>query len=143
MAQNNNIEIKIVKLINGDDVVCAFPKEQLPEKSPLIRLFKPLQIKYVPQLTPAGFKDYVALIKWAAYTPDIVVTIPKDKIITITNAGSEMIKSYNIIADNYGDLKVPTRDTNKQYAREKFSDEEQEEINELFQDFAEEKKTIH
>jgi hypothetical protein len=38
---------------------------------------------------------------------------------------------------------VPTRETNRQYAREKFSDEEQEEINELFQDFAEDKKTIH
>jgi len=143
MAQNNKIEIKIVKLVNGDDVVCAFPIEQLPEKSPLIRLFKPLQIKYVPQLTPAGFKDYVALIKWAAYTPDVVITIPKDKILTITNAGNEMIKSYNHIANGYDDLRVPTRETNKQYAREKFSDEEQEEINELFQDFAEDKKTIH
>ena len=49
MAQNRNIEIKIVKLVNGDDIAWAFPKEQLPERSPLLRLFKPLQIKYVPQ----------------------------------------------------------------------------------------------
>ena len=143
MVQSRNIEIKIVKLINGDDIVCALPRDQLPDKSPLIRLFKPLLIKYVPQLTPGGFKDYVALIKWAAYTPDTIVTIPKDKIMTITNAGGEMIKSYHLIANNYDDLKVPTRETNRQYAREKFSDEEQEEINELFQDCAEDKKTIH
>ena len=74
--------IKIIKLINGDDVVCVLSKKQLGEKSPLLRLEKPLQIKYVPQLTPTGIKDYVALIKWAAYTADQIITIPKDKIMS-------------------------------------------------------------
>ena len=78
--------IKIIKLINGDDVVCILPQKQLGVKSPLLRLEKPLQIKYIPQLTSGGIKDYVALIKWAAYTPDQIVTIPKDKIMTITSA---------------------------------------------------------
>ena len=45
-------DIKIIKLINGDDIVCSFPKKQLEQKSPLIRIVKPLLIKYVPQLTP-------------------------------------------------------------------------------------------
>ena len=84
--------IKIIKLINGDDIVCAFPKTQLEKKSPLIRIVKPLLIKYVPQLTSMGIKDYIALIKWAAYTNDAVITIPKDKILTITNASKEMNK---------------------------------------------------
>ena len=52
--------IKIIKLVNGDDIVCILPKEQLAEKSPLLRVSKPLQVKYVPQLTPQGVKDYVA-----------------------------------------------------------------------------------
>ena len=54
--------------------------------SQLIRLDKPLQIKYVPQMTPMGFRDYIALIRWTNYTNDKIVTIPKDKIMTITNA---------------------------------------------------------
>ena len=41
--------LKIIKLINGDDIVCVLPKEQLGDKSPLLRLDRPLQIKYVPQ----------------------------------------------------------------------------------------------
>ena len=53
--------IKIIKLINGDDIVCSLPAEQLGEKSPLLRLNKPLQIKYIPQLTAQGLKDYVVL----------------------------------------------------------------------------------
>ena len=108
--------IKIIKLINGDDIVCSFPKKQLEQKSPLIRIEKPLLIKYVPQLTSMGIKDYIALIKWAAYTNDSVITIPKDKILTITNASSEMGKSYSHMANNYDKIEeakktiMPTKD---------------------------------
>jgi len=95
--------IKIVKMINGEDVVALIPtgKEQLPDSHNLMRLTKPLLIKYVPQMTMTGFKDYVALIKWCAYTSDIIVTIPKDKIMTITNATSEMASSYMNVASSY------------------------------------------
>ena len=93
--------IKIIKLENGDDIVCSFPDEQLPESHALLRITKPLQIKYIPQLTPQGFRDYVALVKWAAYTSDKVITIPKQKIMTITNATGEMSKSYSHIIRDY------------------------------------------
>ena len=55
MHQNNE-EIKIVKLVNGEDVICKITKgkSQLPDNAPLIRLEKPLLIKYVPQLSPFG-----------------------------------------------------------------------------------------
>ena len=135
-------EIKIIKLINGDEIVCVLPIDQLPEKSTLLRLSKPLQVKYVPQLTPGGFKDYVALIKWAAYTPDTIVTIPKDKIMTIVNASDEMKKSYNVVASTYDNIKIPQRDNTK-YKREQFSDEENEKWNEIFDEFADDPKTYH
>ena len=47
-------EVKIIKLINGDDIVTVLPtgEKQLPDNGPLIRLDKPLQIKYIPQITP-------------------------------------------------------------------------------------------
>ena len=137
--------LKIIKLINGDDIVCVLPKEQLGEKSPMLRLSKPLQIKYVPQLTPQGIKDYVALIKWAAYTSDEIVTIPKDKIMTITNASGSMITSYfHLIKDYKKEEKVVQDD---QYERTRFSDKQNAEINEIFDDEDDEygipKKTLH
>ena len=123
--------IKIIKLINGDDIVCSFPKEQLNQKSPLIRIVKPLLIKYVPQLTSMGIKDYIALIKWAAYTNDSIITIPKDKILTITNASSEMGKSYEHMAVNYDKIDVPKKD-DQAYTRTHFSKEDNAKINEIF-----------
>ena len=65
--------IKVIKLSNGDDIVCELitGKLQLPDKSPLIRLDRPLQIKYIPSMTSLGFKDYVAMIKKKSETADV------------------------------------------------------------------------
>ena len=136
--------IKIVKLENGDDIVCSFPSDQLPEEHSLLRITKPLQIKYIPQLTPGGFRDYVALVKWAAYTSDQVITIPKQKIMTITNATNEMQKSYVNIIKDYGVLdKVPERVENMKYEQKRVSDEQNKEINEIFDEFEDEDPTFH
>ena len=62
MPNINVKDIKVVKLINGDDILCYLPTgtEQLPENGPLLRLVKPLQIRYVPSFTEEGLKDYIA-----------------------------------------------------------------------------------
>ena len=137
--------VKIIKLINGDDIVTVLPTgdKQLPDNGPLIRLDKPLQIKYVPQMTPMGFRDYIAMIRWTNYTSDKIVTIPKDKIMTITNASSEMSVSYKAIANNYDNLDKPKRDEN--YHRKEFTADENKKLNEIFRelDDEEEEPTLH
>ena len=138
--------VKIIKLINGDDIVTVLPTgdKQLPDNGPLIRLDKPLQIKYVPQITPMGFRDYIALIRWTNYTADKIVTIPKDKIMTITNASLEMVGNYNHIIQNYDKLDRPKQD--ETYHKKEFSPEENKKLNEIFREFdddEEEPPTIH
>ena len=137
--------VKIIKLINGDDIVTVLPtgEKQLPDNGPLIRLDKPLQIKYVPQITPMGFRDYIAMIRWTNYTNDKIVTIPKDKILTITNASSEMTNSYSAIVKNYDTLDKPKRD--ETYHRKEFTAEENKKLNEIFKelDDEEEEPTLH
>ena len=130
-----NQTVKIIKLINGDDIVTVLPTgdKQLPDNGALLRLDKPLQIKYIPQVTPMGFRDYIALIRWTNYTGDKIVTIPKDKIMTITNASNEMAGSYGEIIKNYDNLDKPKRD--ELYQRKEFSAEENKKINEIFKEF--------
>ena len=138
-------EVKIIKLINGDYIVTVLPTgdKQLPDNGPLIRLDKPLQIKYIPQITPMGFRDYIAMIRWTNYTNDKIVTIPKDKILTITNASSEMTNSYSAIVKNYDRLDKPKRD--ETYHRKEFTPEENKKLNEIFKelDDEEEEPTLH
>ena len=136
--------IKIIKLVNGDDIVCHLPTgdTQLPENGPLLRLVKPLQIKYIPQFTPDGFKDYIALTKWAAYTGDQVITIPKDKIMTVTNATVEMCRSWVQLSQNYHINPVRKAD---QSERIKMNTEDNREVNEIFDSFNDddEDPTLH
>ena len=141
--------IKIIKLINGDDLVCHLPSgdKQLPENGPLLRLVKPLHIKYIPQITPEGFKDFIALTKWAAYTADQIVTIPKDKIMTVTNATAEMSRSWYKISEDYNMLEKMRQ--MKPNERVKFSDSDNKKLNEIFDEVGdrpgddEDEPTIH
>ena len=148
VAKTQPNPIKIIKLINGDDIVCTLPAEQLGDKSPLLRLSKPLQVKYIPQFTATGLKDYVALIKWSPYTKDFILTIPKDKIMTIVNANSDMSKSYNHMMTNY-DKSEPLARKEKPttFKRERLSDEDNDRVNEIFDEFEDDefipKKTLH
>ena len=136
--------IKIIKLINGDDVVAHMPSgdKQLPDKSPLMRLEKPLQIKYIPQMTSMGIRDYIALIKWVNYTPDKVVTIPKDKILTITKASDDMSKNYVNLANDYDRLDQPKKAKKGAFIQEQISEEDNELLNEIFRDKIT-KRTLH
>ena len=131
-------QVKIIKLINGDDIVCVLPagEKQLPDNGPLIRIDKPLQIKYIPQITPMGFRDYIALIRWTNYTSDRIVTIPKDKIMTITNASLEMSGIYANICKDYDSLDKPKKDDG--YHRKEMTPEENRKLNEIFKEFDDE-----
>ena len=141
--------IKIIKLINGDDIVCTLPAQQLGDKSPLLRLSKPLQVNYIPQFTAQGLKDYVALIKWSPYTKDFILTIPKDKIMTIVNANVDMTRSYNHMMTNYEQSEPLTRkEKPAAFKRERLSDEDNDRVNEIFEeedldDYDIPTKTVH
>jgi len=128
-------DIKVVKLINGDDILCYLPtgQEQLPENGPLLRLVKPLQIRYVPSFTEEGLKDYIALTKWAAYTMDKIVTIPKDKIMTVTNATVEMTRSWHNLSGEYENARQFNK--NNTPPQGKLSDDENRELNKIFDEF--------
>jgi len=155
MNPDGTTVIKVVKIINGTDVVCVIPQNKETAASPLLTLDKPLEIKYVPQITNLGIKDYIALVKWAGYTQDQLVTIPKDKILTITNASDEMIKSYRAVVGEYNlsdklHRRENTPRTRKLMDREIMSRIEQEELGDLleeeFRDIADnriKKRTIH
>jgi len=123
--------IKIIKLVNGDDIVCTIPERLLDEKSPLVKIDKPLQVKYVPAMEEMGMKDYVALIKWTSYSDDTIISIPKDKIMTITTAGSAMTNSYINVSAGY-DKATMTEHNQDSYNQEQLDDETSKNLNEIF-----------
>ena len=124
--------IKIIKLINGDDIVCTIPTHLLDEKSPLVKVDKPLQVKYIPAVEEVGLKDYVALIKWTSYSDDTIISIPKDKIMTITSAGKAMVNSYLSVSEGYDKASINAEHNQESYERERVTDELNNKLNEIF-----------
>ena len=124
--------IKIIKLINGDDIVCTIPTHLLDEKSPLVKVDKPLQVRYIPAVEANGLKDYVALIKWTSYSDDTIISIPKDKIMTITSAGTAMSNSYVSVSSAYEKATMVTEHNQDSYEREELDDDTSKKLNEIF-----------
>ena len=94
------------------------PPEQLPEKSNLLRLSNPMLIKYVPHISEMGVSDYIALVKWVGFTNDNIVSIPKDKILTICNATDMFTERYQRL------VKIPTNQELPQYIERDLKDDE-------------------
>ena len=92
--------VKIIRLVSGEEICCIIPKEQVKDKSHLLRLSEPMLIKYVPQVTEVGISDYIALVKWVGFTNDKIITIPKDKIMTIANATEPFTRRYHHLVDS-------------------------------------------
>ena len=92
--------VKIICLVSGEEICCIIPKEQVKDKSHLLRLSEPMLIKYVPQITEVGISDYIALVKWVGFTNDKIITIPKDKIMTIANATEPFTRRYHHLVDS-------------------------------------------
>jgi hypothetical protein len=90
----------------------------------------------------------VALIKWTGYSKDQIVTISKDKIMTITNATDSMTKSYHHIVKDYDKENLKSLDNTK-YQKERLNDDVNKEINDIFDEYEDEefdgtyKKTLH
>lgn len=91
--------VKIIRLISGEEICCVIPKEQIKDNKTLIRLSEPMLIKYVPKITEMGISDYIALVKWVGFTNDKIITIPKDKIMTIANATEPFTRRYHHLVD--------------------------------------------
>ena len=140
--------VKIIRLVSGEEICCVIPKEQIKDNKTLIRLSEPMLIKYVPRITEVGISDYIALVKWVGFTNDKIITIPKDKIMTIANATEPFTRRYHHLVDtiNKQDQKLPAfveRDmTNEDYEKyDKMS--EKENLDELKEYFDMPSKKIH
>ena len=140
--------VKIIRLVSGEEICCVIPKEQIKDNKTLIRLSEPMLIKYVPRITEMGISDYIALVKWVGFTNDKIITIPKDKIMTIANATEPFTRRYHHLVNtiNKQDQKLPAfveRDmTDEDYEKyDKMS--EKDNLDELKEYFDMPSKKIH
>lgn len=116
---------KIVKLSNGQDILCIIEKEFDKE----CKISNPLLMQIVPQQTPHGFVESLRLSKWVQpFTEDLFFKIKSNNIILVADASPELSRYYEHVL-----ARIDEEDANE-LARDDEPEEEFEEEEEYLED---------
>ena len=95
---------KIVKLTNGEDIICIV-KNELGEEC---EVSYPLLMQTLPRRTPEGFVESLSLSRWLQpFTEESLFKIKSDNIILITDASPGLCKYYEYVLS-----KIDSHDNN-------------------------------
>ena len=92
MTQDN--QYKIVKLINGEDIICMM--EEDGEKS--YKLSWPLKMQILPKMTKKGIFESLNLSTWIqSYTEDRVFDLPSRSVVMMIDPSPGLQKYYELV----------------------------------------------
>ena len=113
---------KIVKLTNGEDIICIV-KNELGEEC---EVSYPLLMLTLPRRTPKGFVESLSLSRWLQpFTEESLFKIKSDKIILMTDASPGLCKYYEYVLS-----KIDSPNDNEVFDEKNFSKEEDNENDE-------------
>ena len=95
MEQKQQIEYKLIKLIDGTELVGQI---SVSDNDKFLRIEEPLQLKTVPRPTPVGVMDDSSLTPWLPFSTDKVFSIPKERVITIASINKDLSHYYEAIS---------------------------------------------
>ena len=136
-------DVKILKLDTNEDIVC-----KLTESEHMVICHKPLLMRTVPQITRTGITEQMTLMRWIPFSRDNSTTVPRDKIVAISNADDVLKEKYHKIAVNYEILDKEADDIARDIEKDprestiSTSDKMQKRIKSLA-DYYTKNKTIH
>ena len=94
MEQKQQIEYKLVKLIDGTELVGQI---SVSDNDKFLRIEEPLQLKTVPRSTSIGVRDDSSLAPWLPFSTDKIFSIPKERVITIASINKDLSHYYEAI----------------------------------------------
>ena len=91
----NTSPCKIVKLSNGEDIICIVENNKLGKEC---KISYTLLMQIVPQHGPKGFVESLRLSKWVQpFTDNSFFEIKSNNIILVADASPELCKYYEYI----------------------------------------------
>ena len=94
MEQKQQIEYKLIKLIDGTELVGQI---SVSNNDKFLRIEEPLQLKTVAKSTQFGARDDSSLAPWIPFSNDKVFSIPKERVITIASINKDLTHYYEVI----------------------------------------------
>ena len=134
---------KIVKLTNGEDIICIV-KNELGEEC---EVSYPLLMQTLPRRTPQGFVESLSLSRWLQpFTEESLFKIKSDNIILMTDASPGLCKYYEYVLskiDNPNDNDVFQENNFPKEAENHNEDNDEEIYKELLEDMDIDSESIH
>ena len=134
---------KIVKLTNGEDIICIV-KSELGEEC---EISYPVLMQTLPRRTPKGFVESLSLSRWLQpFTEESLFKIKSDKIILMTDASPGLCKYYEYVLskiDNPNDNDVFQENNFPKEAENHNEDNDEEIYKELLEDMDIDSDSIH
>tara|TARA_B100001996_G_C18661625_1_gene593308 strand:+ start:1131 stop:1589 length:459 start_codon:yes stop_codon:yes gene_type:complete len=90
--------LRIVKLSDGSEIIGNI--NLTDEESQFLRITDPLEILLNSKPVGMGLvEDFTSLRPWMQFANDSVFSIPKERIMTISNVAEDMKSYYKVISD--------------------------------------------
>jgi hypothetical protein len=94
-AESKNF--KLVKLINGEDIICTIEEEKDDKH---IQIIYPLKMQVVPRMSPNGVEESLNLSHWIhPYTETHSFKIPSSSIMLITDVSPGLSRYYEYVLE--------------------------------------------
>ena len=91
---NQKSQYKIVKLVNGEDIICIMEKSG--EKS--YKLSWPLKMQVLPKMTKKGIFESLNLSTWIqSYTEDRIFDLPSRSVVMMIDPSPGLQKYYEYV----------------------------------------------
>ena len=140
---------QVIKLSNGEDIVCIVHENTTSRESGKLKVSSPLRMDTITKQTDKGTMESLALSRWVQpYSDEKVFNIEKNSVVIMTPASVGLSRYYEYVLKNIKEDIVETPPTKKELKiiedemldlhEELFSSEDLKRILDKFS-----KKTIH
>jgi hypothetical protein len=89
-------DFKLVKLINGDDIICTIDSKTLEEKT--LGISNPLKMQVIPKMTQEGIEESLNLSHWVhPYTETRTFQVPMSSVLLVAAVSPGLSRYYEYI----------------------------------------------
>ena len=100
----------VVKLSNGEDIVCYVHKSRDTYESSKLKISSPLKMESVARTTKKGIVESLQLCRWVQpYSDEEYFNIEKNSIVVMTPASVGLCKYYDYVLQNIKEVVKHTK----------------------------------
>lgn len=132
---------RVIKLANGESIVCTCIPTRTDETSQTLHVIHPLKMELKNRITKKGIVEALTLSRWLQpFTESDEFDIEKSTIITVTPASFALNNYYQFMLDSYSAADAETNEPIIQPKKEDIYEEEDEfenteEVRKMFNEY--------